>query len=508
MNKQGFHCILASIIIVLAGCSAGGGETGTGAQPTVTVGVITGFGSVFVNGVEFETDNSTITLDDTTSTENDLKVGMVVTLAGDVNADGTTGNALSISFDDNVEGMVLANNVATSNELIILGQTVIVDSFDTVFESAIPEIQTIEQIEVNNIVEVSGHTSGDGVIYATRIEVKQQARTEGDEIELEGLVSNITASTFEIGSMTIEYSAAVMKDFDGADIQNGDFVEVKSISDLDANSQLIASEVELKEQYKAVQDLSEDREVELEGIITAVENSTQFSLNGQVVVHDSATEISDIHSIVVGKKAKVEGVVNAANQIVANEIEIKSENKTKIEGLITAINSETKTITVFGDEISITNSTTVKDERDGIEDNARHFFNFSDLSIGDFVEVSYFLDTELNTLVATKLELEDVEEDDSGSDDDNSNDDEQNNEWEIKNIIAAYNPDANTIEILNRTIDISNIEDFEGQSAVGKLAEVQGVIVNDIWVATELEIEDEDDPAEKQGAEDEDDEGE
>ena len=91
-------------------------------------------------------------------------------------------------------------------------------------------------------------------------------------------------------------------------------------------------------------------------------------------------------------------------------------------------------------------------------------------------------------------------------DDDNSNDDEQDNEWEIKNIIAAYHPDANTIEILNRTIDISNIEDFVGQSAVGKLAEVQGVIINDIWVATELEIEDEDDPAEKQGVEDDDDE--
>jgi len=498
MNKQGFHCIIASIIFMLAGCSTGGGETGTG-QDTVTVGVITGFGSVFVNGVEYETDMSTITLDDNSSTETDLKVGMVVTLSGDVNADGTTGNALSINFDDNVEGMVLVNTVATNNQLVVLGQTIIVDSFDTVFESAIPAIKTFEQIEINNIVEVSGYTAGDGVIYATRIEVKQQTRNVGDEIELEGLVSNVTATTFEIGSMTILYSTSILSDFKGADLANGDFVEVKSISDLDVNNHLIASNVELKELNKAVQEVNVDKEVELEGIISAVENSTQFSLNGQVVVHNSETDINDVNQIVVGKKAKVEGTINQNDQIVAKEIEVKSENKTKIDGLITAINTEIKTITVFGDEIFITNSTTVKDERDGIEDNARHFFNFTNLNVGDNVEVSYFLDTNTDKLIATKLELEDIEEND-----DNSNDDDHDNEWEIKNIITAYDSDENTIEILSRTIDVSNIENFIGVAAVGKLAEVQGVITNDIWVATELEIEDEDDPSEKQEKADDD----
>ena len=70
----------------LASTSGGGGIGGTGLTST---GSIDGFGSIFVNGVEFETDESDVSLDGLTSTQDKLRLGMVVTVHGTVNADGT-----------------------------------------------------------------------------------------------------------------------------------------------------------------------------------------------------------------------------------------------------------------------------------------------------------------------------------------------------------------------------------------------------------------------------------
>ena len=113
----------------LSGCGGGGGSNDpadTGTTRSVT-GVITGFGSVFVGGVEYETDDTNFTIDDMPGLEDDLEVGMVVTLEGTVNPDGSTGNAVAIRYEAEVEGLVLANNIAIDGSLNIMGQTVYVD---------------------------------------------------------------------------------------------------------------------------------------------------------------------------------------------------------------------------------------------------------------------------------------------------------------------------------------------------------------------------------------------
>ena len=69
--------------------TAGGGVGGTG----ISVGTITGFGSVFVNGVEFDTSGASITVDGTPASESDLGIGMVVAVEGAFNENGLTGKA-------------------------------------------------------------------------------------------------------------------------------------------------------------------------------------------------------------------------------------------------------------------------------------------------------------------------------------------------------------------------------------------------------------------------------
>ncbi len=88
-NRLNSPSILAiACTILLQACGGGGGGSSAPAPtPTSTTpppdpvsssfttqGVITAFGSVFVNGVEYETDSSEIESDDNVATEGDLRV--------------------------------------------------------------------------------------------------------------------------------------------------------------------------------------------------------------------------------------------------------------------------------------------------------------------------------------------------------------------------------------------------------------------------------------------------
>lgn len=94
---------IALLLTAFAGCGGSGGTDAPGNSSTnrTTVGQITGFGSVYVNGIEFETAGANYEVDDVLASNDDaLAVGMVVKVEGAVNADGLTGTAYGISNDD------------------------------------------------------------------------------------------------------------------------------------------------------------------------------------------------------------------------------------------------------------------------------------------------------------------------------------------------------------------------------------------------------------------------
>ena len=241
-------------VIGLTACG-GGGSGSDGSTATtgsmITSGVVTGFGSVYVDGVEFETDGSSFSLDDGDDgieDEDGLAVGMVVTVTGTVHADGKTGTAKHIEFDDELEGIVNANNVASdgTGTMTVMGQTVIVES-TSVFESDVAAIDSVDKVATGNVVEVSGFSTGDGTVYATRIEVKL-ATHGGEEIEVKGIISNLAAGTFDLGGLTVDFSSALFDDSlpDGT-LSDGQYVEVKSTAGFNLDDELIASEIELED---------------------------------------------------------------------------------------------------------------------------------------------------------------------------------------------------------------------------------------------------------------------
>ena len=64
----------------------------------LSIGTITGFGSVHVNGVHFVTTGASIVVDGQPGTESDLRVGQVVRVEGQLDSSGTTGTALPLRY--------------------------------------------------------------------------------------------------------------------------------------------------------------------------------------------------------------------------------------------------------------------------------------------------------------------------------------------------------------------------------------------------------------------------
>ena len=316
------HALALAVLgaITAAGCG-NDSKTDSGPAGSKHTGVITGFGSVYVNGVKYNTDRAAVSVEHENANMKDLEIGMVVTLVGSVNADGTTGVATQISYCDELEGVVSAVNLAVdgTGTLTVMGQIVNIDA-NTTFESKVEAITAITLIEIGNIVEVSGYSDGDGNIVATRVEVKKDMMEAGDEIEVKGVITDldVEAKTFMLGALMVHY--------DGAEIEhtlaNGLYVEVKSTTAPTADNMLFASGVEVEEDEL---DGEEGDEFELEGVVNTVISETEFELNGQTVLINSGTEFEDglAGAIAVGAILEVEGRLNADGHLVADEIEFR-----------------------------------------------------------------------------------------------------------------------------------------------------------------------------------------
>ena|SRR5210317_1561909 len=134
--------LVFSALVVLTVTACGDSDSSWTPDPSpvvtdenvVAVGPITGFGSVVVNGVTFNTANTTVTMDDEPGIESGLRLGMIVSVGGTIDATTGEARASEISFVDDVEGPVSSMD-QVGGSFVVLGRTVIVDEL-TVFEDA------------------------------------------------------------------------------------------------------------------------------------------------------------------------------------------------------------------------------------------------------------------------------------------------------------------------------------------------------------------------------------
>src|SRR6266849_6025881 len=333
MKTQRLALIAAAAALFIAGCGGGTGGTGaTSSNPATSFGTITAFGSVFVNGVEFNTSGATIVLDDNPATESDLRVGMVVTVSG--SRSGSSGSATRIEVDDAVKGFVEAK--LDANHWTVMGQTVLVDD-QTRFENNVPG--------VGDFAEVHGLVVADGTISGGFIEKKNGPPFP--TFEVKGFVKNHNdaSKTFQIGTLTVNYNGALINDMPNPAMTswNGLLVEAKgaTCSGNPVCGTLTASKVEPN--GPQMQDAAE---FEIEGFVTAVPPdvpSGSFKLGNQLVVTTGSTRFEGgvPTDIVVGVKLEVEGGLSSGI-LTASEIEFR--DSVKIEADIDTVGASSLTL--------------------------------------------------------------------------------------------------------------------------------------------------------------------
>ncbi len=412
--KTAQHILLLLIILILL-CACSGGETGTGVvadqNTTVSVGRVTSLDNVRVNGVIYSIDQATFSLDDVNGSVADLEVGMVVAIQGMINEDKLTGEASHIEYRDVLEAIVLDTTINNDGvgTLNVVGQTVIVDTLTT-FDSGVQDISLINQLIKGNVVEVSGFTSGNGIIYATRVDLKAQFYTAGNEIELKGIISGLTVDSFILGQLTVDYSNAQMSDFPPEGMADGQFIQVKSIEGLDMDGRLIASNIGLEGDGNINIKLDEGVNIHIEGVVTTfVKPQEEFILNGQLIKVTSETRMlnGDIGDIVETSTLIVEGRINTNGIIVADTILFVGIVDISMDAYVESVDAENNTLVVLGQTVLVNNFTTMKDRRDKNGFVAVRYFTIYDVEVGNRISLDIEELTSKN-YVASKLERRDI----------------------------------------------------------------------------------------------------
>ncbi len=291
----------------LVGCKASSGGTVKG----YAQGTITAKGSIFVNGVEYNTSGATITINGVSSSEADLKVGMHVELKGDIDTNNNTGIATEIESDNSLQGPISA---IVGNDLTVLGQTVNVPASGVSFEGT-TGIGGATPLQVGNVIEVTAFPNGSGSYVATRIEVKGSA-----QYEIEGTISALADSTTSPFTLTPPGGQPLTVNFSGtlgAGIANGSFVEVKfgTFTTPPPTITTTAAQVELKQLLHP----DDGDYVEVEGYVSGLA-APIFFVDG---IRVDAGSLS-LASIANGTKVEVKGTFETGTStLMAAVIEIK-----------------------------------------------------------------------------------------------------------------------------------------------------------------------------------------
>jgi hypothetical protein len=310
--------VITGFLVLGVSCSgsgdtlAGGGIGGTGVT-VASVGTITGFGSVIVNGVVYETTGAEVFVENTLKGSGDpaviryLSPGMVVRVEGRLSTGGAAG-ADRVFFSNDLKGAVESMREPDSfPRLVILGQTIVMDD-RTVFQGAAPA-----SIVAGMVLEVSGYPDEAGNLVATYVKKVADSLAPDDRVEIKGVVQNLVPGlqTFRINRLTVDYSGS---DFGGR-LQTGQLLRVVGRpGEVDL---LIADRLEPEEEFGP----GTFELVDLEGIITHSETPGEFRIGRYTISVDPQTSYIDLtpQDLSRGTRVIVHGTL-ADRVIFADEI--------------------------------------------------------------------------------------------------------------------------------------------------------------------------------------------
>lgn len=339
--------LLGSLLLGLTACGGGGTSATTPTETTASLisqGTVSGFGSVYVNGVKLD-DSSAPSLAyaaDGTATAQALRLGHQVRVEHNA-----SGKASRVVIDAAVIGSVSSIDT-TAGTLVVAAQTVKVNTDSaaglvTVFAGG---YSALADVAANDLVNVHGtpvynSTTAKYEVQATRIE----KRTAMADVRVTGKLSALdtAAKTFNLNGLTVSYGTATLRPA-SAVLANDQNVIVWSQTYTNGTA-LAASGVRVFN--TTATDLPATTTARLSGVVSNA-TSTGFEVAGVKITTQTSTTITPTGASVANAAyVGVTGVVQTDGSVLANAIQVRQSDTTDdsarilLNGPITSYTSAT-----------------------------------------------------------------------------------------------------------------------------------------------------------------------
>ncbi len=196
------------------GSGVGSGGTGVTAD-AAGIGAADGLGSIILNGLRYNTDTATFTIEDAT----ELQIGMSARVAGKVDPDFTRGIATQVVSGAELRGAVSRIDVKAGS-FVVMGINVTIDAA-TVWADA----SGLASVADGSLVQVWGLPGAPGTLRATRVQTAPTLTAPLVTGAIQNL--NVMNQTFTLGQLTVSYGGAGFAGIDAASLANGVIVRAR-----------------------------------------------------------------------------------------------------------------------------------------------------------------------------------------------------------------------------------------------------------------------------------------
>lgn len=426
------------------------GTTSTTAS-ALYAGPISGFGSVIVNGMRFSSVGAELVDDDANLMNLDqLKLGMTLRVTGQTDDSTLQGTASKLELVHGNRGLVTALDL-NAGSLTLLGQNVLTNS-----ATAYQGINGLAALTVGQRVEVYGALQADGSLLATLIEL-----TATTSINLRGSMQsvNASASTFQVGTLTVNYSAATVVGIPG----EGKQVKIKAASS-PVNNVLSAISIHVFDAgsvYGA--SVAAGTRLKVKGVADAAPVNGLLNVSGTPINVTQAL-IKGGAAVTAGQFIEVKGNWDGS-VLQATEVEMENYRESQIGGS----NELYGTVSSISGNTAVVNGVTL--------DLSRAVFSHGSMAqmmVGSYVEIKGNMTG--STLLATKVELKTISAASGAS---------YEQYGQVANFISLASFQVNGVQI-----DASQARFEHGNAlANGSYVEIKGALNGSgVFVATKVEI--------------------
>ena len=341
--------IVSFVLAAVVACGGGVDSGGTGATPgTVTVGSVSGFGSIVVAGIHHDESMAQIVDDDGQPLGAEaLQLGTSTVIEGSTVVDTGTRRESTARRVRVVERLVgrLDGVDAGALGLTVLGQHVVVTP-GTVFDARLAG--GLAALPVGTVLGIFGQLDvAGGRIVATRIELRPQASV----FVLHAVVSRYDRAARRLTLGGVEVDLARL-----AEAELPSVLPVGTVARVKLNPQRITALWQATALRAATLMLPDGDEVEIEGRITQFASAEDFSIDGIPVDARAATFPDGRAGLAAGARVEVQGRATGG-KLIARTVKLESDDEKpagsfEVEGRISAIDTAAFTFVVRGITVS------------------------------------------------------------------------------------------------------------------------------------------------------------